>query len=187
MFLAVDLGASENRWETRMRKIRYMVATSLDGYIAGPNGEADWIITDPEVDFGAIFAAFDTLLIGRKTFETMVRAGRAAVPGMKLIVFSRTLRQRDYPDVTIVAEKQKEALVSVRAESGKDIWLFGGSSLFRSILEMGSVDTVEVSVVPILLGAGIPLLPSPAKQTPLKLEGQRVYKTGVVSLTYALK
>ena len=52
-----------------MRNIRYLVATSLDGYIAGPNGEADWIGIDSEVDFGAIWAQFDTLLMGRLTYE----------------------------------------------------------------------------------------------------------------------
>ena len=55
-----------------MRRIRYAVATSLDGYIAGPNGEADWIIMDPEIDFTALFNQFDTLLMGRHTFEAMV-------------------------------------------------------------------------------------------------------------------
>lgn len=70
-----------------MRRIRYHVAMSLDGYIAGPKGEADWITPDPEVDFAALFNQFDTALLGRRTFEAMVDAGRATIPGMKLIVF----------------------------------------------------------------------------------------------------
>ena len=115
-----------SRWEASVRRIRYAVAASLDGYIAGPKGEADWIVMDPDVDFGALFEEFDTVLIGRRTFEGMARAGQGALPGMKTLVFSRTLRQHDYPDVTIVAEKAAEALESLRAEPGKDIWLFGG-------------------------------------------------------------
>lgn len=167
-----------------MRRIRYQVAMSLDGYIAGPKGEVDWIIHDPEIDFSALYAQFDTLLVGRKTFETMARAGRATTPGMKTIVFSRTLRPSDYPKVTIVAENLAETMASLKEQPGKDIWLFGGGSLFRSLFDAGFVDTVEVAVIPALLGDGIPLLPPPAKQTKLQLTGHTIYKTGIVSLQY---
>lgn len=167
-----------------MRRIRYQVAMSLDGYIAGPMGEADWILMDPEIDFRAIFAEFDTLLAGRKTFEVMVRSGQATIPGMKMFVFSRTLQSSDYPDVTIVAEKSAELVASLKAKPGKDIWLFGGGALFRSFLDEGLVDTVEVAVEPVLLGGGIPLLPPPAKQSKLRLFGHKIYKTGIVSLQY---
>jgi dihydrofolate reductase len=169
-----------------MRRIRYAVAMSLDGYIAGPKGETDWIVPDPDVDFAAMFAEFDTFCIGGRTFEAMVSAGRAAVSGMQIFVFSRTLQQTDYPDVTIVAEKQEEVLKSLRAKPGKDIWLFGGGSLFRDFLQAGFVDTVEVSIVPILLGGGVPFLPVPADRTKLQLTSHQVYKTGIVSLKYAL-
>jgi dihydrofolate reductase len=165
-----------------MKRIRYSVAASLDGYIAGPNGEFDWIIQDPEIDFGALFAQFDTFLIGRRTFEAM--AGGPKLDG-KVIVFSRTLRQEDHPDVTIVAGNEREILDGLRKEPGKDIWLFGGGELFRSLLDAGLVDTVEVAVIPILLGGGIPLLPPPAQAAKLRLTGRRVYEaTGIVSLQY---
>jgi dihydrofolate reductase len=161
---------------------------SLDGYIAGPKGEADWIVMDPEIDFGALFEQFDTFLVGRLTFEMMVGVGRGETPGVKTFVFSRTLRQEDYPGVTVVAEGAEETVAALRAGTGKDIWLFGGGSLFRSLLEAGLVDTVEVAVIPVLLGGGVPLLPSPARQTKLKLTGQKVYsRTGIVSLEYSIK
>jgi dihydrofolate reductase len=161
---------------------------SLDGYIAGPKGEADWIIMDPDIDFSALFQQFDTFLIGRKTFEVMAKAKRGKTPGIQTFVFSRTLRQSDYPGVTIVAEKAAETVKKLRAQKGKDIWLFGGGSLFQSLLDAGVVDTVEVAVVPVLLGDGVPLLPPPARQAKLKLTGHKVYsKTGIVSLEYAVK
>ena len=169
-----------------MRRIRYAVATSLDGYIAGPKDEADWIIMDPDIDFRALFEQFDTVLLGRRTFEAMIRGGRAELPGMKMFVFSRVLRQRDHPKVTIVAEKAEELLTALRAESGKDIWLFGGGLLFRSLADAGLVDTVEVGVIPVFLGGGIPLLPPPAKQMNLKLTDHKVYKTGIVLLEYTV-
>jgi dihydrofolate reductase len=161
---------------------------SLDGYIAGPNGEFDWIITDPEIDFAALFKQFDTFLIGRRTYEMMAQAGQGETPGAKTFVFSRTLRQRDYPGVTIVSGSPKEPLAKLRSEPGKDIWLFGGGLLFRSLLDAGLVDTVEVAVIPVLLGGGIPLLPPKAKKKKLELTGHRVYKkTGIVLLEYVVK
>jgi dihydrofolate reductase len=118
----------------------------------------------------------------------MGSAGQQATPGTKTFIFSRTLRQQDYPAVTIIAERIEETVAALRVESGKDIWLFGGGSLFRSLLDAKLVDTVEVAVVPVLLGSGIPLLPPPAKQTKLILTSHKVYvKTGIVSLEYAIE
>ena len=65
-----------------MRKIVYSVAMSLDGYLAGPNGEADWIVMDPEIDFAGMMARFDTILMGRRTFETVqTSGGGGSMPG----------------------------------------------------------------------------------------------------------
>jgi dihydrofolate reductase len=163
------------------------VAASLDGYIAGSKGEADWIPMDPDIDFGALYKQFDTVLVGRRTFEAMGASGNSVVPGMGTFVFSRTLLQRDHPKVTIVGENAAEALQALRAKPGKDIWLFGGGQLFRSLAEAGLVDTLELAVVPVLLGGGIPLFPPPAARARLTLTGHKIYKTGIVALDYSLK
>jgi len=174
-----------------MKRIRYCVAMSLDGYIAGPKGEADWIIMDPEIDFRAIFAQFDTLLIGRKTYEAMRKqhgGGGGGGMGMQSYVFSRTLKPKDVKGSTLVSENAKELLTDLKKKDGKDIWLWGGGELFASLLELGVVDTVEVAVVPVVLGGGVPLVPAPARKAKLELTSNKVYKkTGIVSLEYAIK
>jgi dihydrofolate reductase len=171
-----------------MGRICYSVAMSLDGYIAGPGGESDWIVPDPEVDFAALFARFDTWLMGRRTFELTQAPGAPKMPGVAMVVVSRTLRPADHPDVTVIGGDLERELVQLRAEPGKEIWLFGGGTLFGSLLALGQVDTVEVSVVPVLLGGGLPLLPSQSDRTKLRLTGSRVYKkTGTVRLEYAVE
>jgi len=159
------------------------VATSLDGYITGPSGEIDWIVPEPTFDFAAHFARFDTFLVGRRTWEEMRRMGGPSLGG-RVIVFSRTLRQADHPKVEIVAEGVEERLGALRAEPGKDIWLFGGGELFRSLLELGQVDAVELAVIPILLGGGVPLLPSTTRRHPLRLQAHEAYPSGMVKLSY---
>jgi dihydrofolate reductase len=166
--------------------VRYGVAMSLDGYIAGPNGEADWIVHDPDIDFGAIFSRYDTLLIGRKTFDAMRKmgGGGGSMPGVEAIVISRTMVQSEHPDVKI-AQDPRALVAELKARPGKDIWLFGGGELFRSLLSDGLVDGVDVGIVPVLLGGGIPFLPAPATLARLKLTNRRVYeKSGIVGLEY---
>ena len=172
-----------------MRPVRYGVASSVDGFIAGPKGQIDWIVIDPELDFAAMFAQFDTLLIGRGTFIAMAQAGPAdPIPGVTSYVFSRTLRQKDYPGVTIVNDDAAATVARLRERPGKDIALYGGGGLFRSLLDAGLVDTVELSLIPVLLGQGIPLLPPPYDRVPLKLIRQKVLKTtGTISLEYAIQ
>jgi dihydrofolate reductase len=173
-----------------VRRVRYAVAMSLDGFIAGPNGEADWIVMGPdsEGEFQKFYSQFDTIVMGRRSYEFVKTAGGGgSTPDMQVFVCSRTLRQEDHPGVTIVANPE-ELMAELRSKPGKDVWLWGGGSLFRSFVELGLVDTVEVGVMPVLLGDGVPLLPAPAQRVTLKLTGHKIYaKEGTLSLEYAVQ
>ena len=169
------------------RRLRYQVAVSLDGFIAGPGGEYDWIVMDPSIDFGALFKQFDTLVMGRKTYEPLVaQGGHGAQPGVDTIVFSRTLPAATHPGVRILNDDPREVVAALKKKPGKDIWLFGGGELFRTLLSGGLVDSVEVAVMPVLLGEGIPLLP-PGGTATLRLVDHKVLpKSGIVVLAYSV-
>ncbi|HUF04643.1 MAG TPA: dihydrofolate reductase family protein [Aridibacter sp.] len=171
-----------------MSRIRYHVAASLDGYIAGPEGEYDWIVKESAMDFSALFGQFDTFVMGRATYEVATQEGAPPFPpGSNVFVFSRTMREGQDPAVTVMSKVSAEAVDRIRAAARKDVWLFGGGQLLRSFLEGGFVETVEVAVIPVLLGAGLPLLPPPAPRASLRLTKHRVYPSGIVYVEYDVK
>ena len=126
--------------------------------------------------------------MGRRTYEASAkRLGEKAFKGITTIVFSRTMKQEDHPEVTLISELSADWVQTLKTKSGKDIWLFGGSGLFRTFLDSGCVDTVEVTVIPVLLGCGVPLLPPPYTPAKLRLLTHRVYRSGRVSLVYEMQ
>lgn len=168
------------------RRIRYQVACSLDGYIAGPDDDFDWITPEPAFDFEGLYAQFDTLLMGRRTWE-VVRASGEHFRGKRVIVASRTLRADDHPEIEVIAEGLEARVRELRAEPGQDIWLYGGGQLFSRLLEWRLVDTVEPAIVPVLLGGGVPFLPAPAARRQLDLVAHRAYPSGMMLLEYAVR
>ncbi len=167
-----------------MKRLRYSVAMSLDGFIAGPKGEYDWIVMDPGFDWKALYDQFDTLVMGRRSYESMLERGMSPKGmGMKAFVVSTKLLPADHPDVNIINRHVPQAIAAVKAEAEKDIWLSGGGVLFRSLLDAGLVDAIDVAIVPVLLGSGVPLVPE-GQRTKLKLAGCTARPSGIVLLKY---
>lgn len=167
-----------------MRRVRYNCAMSLDGYIADSNDGFDWIVMDPDIDFEDLSSQFDTYLMGRRTFD-VVGGGPPTRPGDRQFIFSNSLKQSEHRNLRIVGEDWIEVVRSLRSEPGKDIWLFGGGRLFGSLCNEGLVDTVEVSVIPVLLGGGVPLVAGLSRQVTLILKEQSIFeKTGTALLMY---
>lgn len=171
-----------------MRLLRYNVAASLDGYIAREDGSYDWIIMDPAIDFAALFAQFDTLVMGRKTYEVSRDQGMVgpSTDELRVVVASRTMKQEENPGITVLSDDLPAAVAAMKQQPGKDLWLFGGGSLFRQMLDAGLVDRVEVAVMPVLLSKGIPLLP-PGSETPaMTLLSSTAMPSGILMLSYGL-
>lgn len=171
-----------------MRRVVYRVAASLDGFIAGPAGEIDWIIPDPTVDFASVYARFDTVLLGRRTYELTLKPGAPPWPAdWRIYVCSRTLDPAQHPRVTVVNEKVDTVVRVLGAESGRDIWLFGGGNLVASLLAAGLVDDVELAVMPVLLGDGVPLVSDGSPPSRLILRQSRTSPAGIVHLHYEVQ
>ena len=167
-----------------MRQLRYSVAASLDGYIAGPNGEFDWIVIDPEIDFAAMYAGFSGLVMGRRSYDVFVSTGVGRAP-LPVYVYSRTLPEGDRDGVTFARDAVNHVRSLKDSTDGKPLWLWGGGELFRELAQAGLVDGIDVAVIPVVLGGGIPLLPTPGPRLSLQLRGHRLYATtGTLFLEY---
>jgi dihydrofolate reductase len=170
-----------------MRTLRYSVAASLDGYIAGPNGEFDWIVVDPDIDFAAMYAGFSALVMGRHSYDVFAATGGAPGPALPTYVYSRTLPEGERDGLTFVRDAASHVL-TLKQDDGKPLWLWGGGDLFRQLAAARLVDGVDVAVIPVLLGGGIRLLPEPGPRLTLELRRHQLYaKTGTVFLEYDVK
>jgi dihydrofolate reductase len=170
-----------------VRQLRYSVAASLDGYIAGPNGEFDWIVVDPDIDFAAMYAGFSALVMGRHSYDVFVATGGAPGPALPTYVYSRTLPEGERDGVTFVRDAASHVR-TLKQDDGNPLWLWGGGDLFRQLAAASLVDGVDVAVIPVLLGGGIRLLPEPGPRLTLELRRHQLYaKTGTVFLEYDVK
>lgn len=175
-----------------MRKVRYCVGISLDGYVASADGSFDWLnravsnVKGEDFGMGALFKSIDTVLMGRKTYEVAVKMGGGGYPNVKNYVFSRTLPPGERKGVEIVCADPSKFVAELKKRRGKDIYLSGGGELARELLRSGAVDQIELGVVPVLVGGGLPCFPPGFQETDLELINCKQYKGGILGLTYRI-
>jgi len=172
------------------RKIIVYVATSADGYIARPDGSVDWLNRPmPKGGYGmAAFArSIDTILWGRKTYTKGVEMGMkdgGFGPNIKNYLFSRKPQGSLLQGFELVREPIKPFMQRLRAQPGKNIWMMGGGEIIASFLDEGEIDEFSIHVIPIFIGAGIPLIKPQQRSIPLKLLSTKKFPDGVVHLHY---
>ena len=171
------------------RKIIVHIAASADGYIARTDGGLDWLTSRPApkgfYGMNAFMKSIDTTLMGRKTYEVSLQLGAPFDAKKKSIVFSRQAPPADVPPgVEFVTERPGAIANRLRAEKGKDIWLMGGGDLIASFLDDQAIDEFVISVVPVFIGDGIPLIAHRHRLVPLSLQSVERFDDGLVQLRY---
>jgi dihydrofolate reductase len=190
-----------------MRKLIYYVASTLDGFIAHEDGSfagfpwddefgADLLASFPETfpahlrpgqSSAADNRLFDTVLMGRRTYEVGLREGISnPYPTLKQYVFSRSITERPDPDVEIVNERAADVVDALKRQVGKAIWLCGGSDLTTTLFRAGLVDELIIKLNPVVFGSGIPLLRQSVRPTRLALAESKIYRSGHMRLHYRL-
>lgn len=179
-----------------MKKIILNLAVSLDGFIEGPNGEIDWCIMEDDMDFDTFIDSVDTMFYGRVSYDAWgnFRPGAHASPEEKRMwqaihsknkfVFSGQNREDDR--ATFISADIAGRVAEIKKQGGRDIWLYGGAGLIRSFISLGLIDIYKISVHPVVLGSGKPLFEDLEERIALELTQTRVFRSGVVELTYEL-
>lgn len=183
--------------EGKRRRIILDLAVTLDGFIEGKNGEVDWCIMDSDMGFIDFLHQIDTILYGRKSYElwgkytpeTEVTETEKElwdlVHSKQKYVFSRTQKGTDEKAI-FINDQILEEVNKLKNKAGRDIWLYGGSSLITSFIKLGLVDEFRLSVHPVVLGEGKPLFMDIQERLKLKLVNTRSFSSGVVQLIYHL-
>lgn len=166
-----------------MRKIILNLAVSLDGFIEGPNGEYDWCLDDQDYGLTDFFDQIDTLLMGRKTYETLRSQGLDHfAEKSKYIVSTKLTEVR--PGETILTGDFLEEIRKMKAAPGKDIWLFGGAHLTNALFKERLINEFQLSIHPLLLGDGTRLFRKMDTRMPMELTDCKKYDSGLVQLFY---
>jgi dihydrofolate reductase len=172
-----------------MRTVTYGAACTLDGFIAGPEGELDWLYFSPDVHqiMGDYWKTTDTVLMGRKTWDHAVAQGAeggAAWGKVKTYVFSRTLKRNPGAGIQLIASDPGEFVMDLKQKKGKGICVMGGGELARSLFQAEVIDEVGLNIHSIILGGGVPLFPPIGRPIKLELLETRKLEGGCVLANY---
>jgi dihydrofolate reductase len=166
-----------------MRQLVLYIATSLDGYIARPSGDVDWLYTDQDYGYREFFASVDTVLMGRKTYGRIVAFGEYPYAGTRGFVCSRTPRHPD-ANVTFISVDVASFVSELRRGPGGRIWLVGGGEMVAECVRHDLIDEFLVFIHPVILGAGIPLFAPGLPECPLQFVSAETYNSGLVQVSY---
>ena len=174
------------------RKVIVHIATSADGYVARLDGDLEWLTSRPAPEgfygMNAFMRSIDTKVLGRKTYEVSLRLGAKFDSKGRNIVFSRQARPANPPAGVEFVSEAPAALVSrLREEPGKDIWLMGGGDIIASFLDERAIDEFVVSIVPVFIGDGIPLIARRHRHATLELLSSERFEDGVVQNRYQVR
>jgi dihydrofolate reductase len=177
---------------TKGRRVIVHIGTSADGYIARPDGDLEWLTSRPApkgfYGMDAFMKSVDTTLLGRKTYEVSLGMGAKFSSARRTFVFSRHAPPADAPSgVEFVQDAIGPFISRLRAEPGKDIWLMGGGDLIASFLDAQAIDEFVISVAPVFIGEGIPLIARRHRHVPLVLHSVERFEDGLVQLRYRVQ
>jgi dihydrofolate reductase len=166
------------------RRVVFYVASSLDGFIAGENGELDWLFDPYAHGYEFFYEDVDTVIMGRKTYDSARDFEDSPYSSKRGYVFTRTATPAPYEGMEFTTEDPVALTRRLREEDGGMIWLVGGREISELLLEAGLVDELIISVHPKILVKGVPLIASKNAATDLKLVTYEVFKSGLVQLRY---
>jgi dihydrofolate reductase len=177
---------------TKRRNVIVHIAASADGYIAGPDGDLEWLTSRPAPDgfygMNKFMKSIDTTVLGRKTYEVSLGLGAKFDARSRTIVFSHQAPPADAPSGVEFVNGAIGPFVSrLREQPGKDIWLMGGGDLIASFLDEQAIDEFVISVVPVFIGDGIPLIARRHRHVPLHLQSVERFEDGLVQLHYSVQ
>lgn len=185
-----------------MRRIISFMHISLDGFVAGPNGEMNWIKIDEEIfdHVGKRIREGDRALYGRVTYEMMENYWPAAgarqgaskhdiehskwYNGARKLVLSKTLKEKELTNTTIISDNLADRINEIKQQPGSEILLFGSPTATHALMEQNLIDGYWLFVNPIILGRGIPLFAGIKDKVKLKLLTTRQFTSGVTELNY---
>ena len=176
----------------KRRNVIVHIATSADGFIASPNGDLEWLTSRPApkgfYGINAFMKSVDIKIIGRKTYEASLRLGAKFDSKDRHIVFSHQAAPAKAPSgVELVNDAIGPFVSRLREQPGKNIWLMGGGELIASFLDEQAIDEFVISVVPLFIGDGIPLIARRHRHVPLDLHSVERFEDGVVQLHYRVQ
>jgi dihydrofolate reductase len=177
---------------TGQRKVIVHIAASADGYIARADGDLEWLTSRPTpagfYGMNAFMKTIDTKVLGRKTFEASLKLGAKFDTADRTIVFSLQAPPPGVPrSVEFVSEAIGKFVTRLRSQPGKDIWLMGGGEIISAFLDAKAIDEFVISVVPVFIGEGIPLIARKHRHIPLELISSERFPDGLVQIRYKVQ